>query len=116
AIRLSVPTPSSLREPDVPSPPVARSDFGQSVTASIDDLERLGEADSSGDVEQTLIEPPGLFAPPPSADDESAVTPAAPPSAAPEAQDLPNLGHGIKPLGQIRDSYIAATNEEGLLL
>src|SRR5205085_10431842 len=85
AIRLSVPTPSSLREPDVPSPPVARSDFGQSVTASIDDLERLGEADSSGDVEQTLIEPPGLFTPPPSADDESAITPAAPPRPAPEA-------------------------------
>jgi DNA mismatch repair protein MutL len=29
---------------------------------------------------------------------------------------LPELGHGIKPLGQIRDSYIAATDEEGLLL
>lgn len=29
---------------------------------------------------------------------------------------LPGLGHGIKPLGQIRDSYIVATDEEGLLL
>ena len=29
---------------------------------------------------------------------------------------LPGLGHGIKPLGQIRESYIVATDEEGLLL
>lgn len=29
---------------------------------------------------------------------------------------LPGLGHGIKPLGQIRDSYVVATDEEGLLL
>src|SRR5436853_113002 len=29
---------------------------------------------------------------------------------------LPWPGHGIKPLGQIRDSYIVATDEEGLLL
>jgi DNA mismatch repair protein MutL len=33
-----------------------------------------------------------------------------------EATVLPGLGHGIKPLGQIRDSYIVATDEEGLLL
>ena len=33
-----------------------------------------------------------------------------------EEQALPGLGHGIKPLGQIRDSYIVATDEEGLLL
>ena len=33
-----------------------------------------------------------------------------------EANALPGLGHGIKPLGQIRDSYIVATDEEGLLL
>jgi DNA mismatch repair protein MutL len=33
-----------------------------------------------------------------------------------EASMLPGLGHGIKPLGQIRDSYIVATDEEGLLL
>src|SRR5215216_5714957 len=33
-----------------------------------------------------------------------------------EATELPGLGHGIKPLGQIRDSYIVATDEEGLLL
>ena len=31
-------------------------------------------------------------------------------------QSLPGLGHGIKPLGQIRDSYVVATDEEGLLL
>jgi len=31
-------------------------------------------------------------------------------------EPLPGLGHGIKPLGQIRDSYIVATDEEGLLL
>jgi DNA mismatch repair protein MutL len=33
-----------------------------------------------------------------------------------ESNGLPGLGHGIKPLGQIRDSYIVATDEEGLLL
>lgn len=33
-----------------------------------------------------------------------------------ESNTLPGLGHGIKPLGQIRDSYIVATDEEGLLL
>jgi DNA mismatch repair protein MutL len=33
-----------------------------------------------------------------------------------EAAPLPQLGHGIKPMGQIRDSYIVATDEEGLLL
>ena len=33
-----------------------------------------------------------------------------------EPSALPGLGHGIKPLGQIRDSYIVATDEEGLLL
>lgn len=33
-----------------------------------------------------------------------------------EPAHLPGLGHGIKPLGQIRDSYIVATDEEGLLL
>ncbi|MFP5263426.1 MAG: DNA mismatch repair endonuclease MutL [Blastocatellia bacterium] len=33
-----------------------------------------------------------------------------------EERELPGLGHGIKPLGQIRDSYIVATDEEGLLL
>jgi len=33
-----------------------------------------------------------------------------------ETKTLPGFGHGIKPLGQIRDSYIVATDEEGLLL
>jgi DNA mismatch repair protein MutL len=33
-----------------------------------------------------------------------------------EERALPGLGHGIKPLGQIRDSYIVATDDEGLLL
>jgi DNA mismatch repair protein MutL len=33
-----------------------------------------------------------------------------------EAAELPQLGHGIKPMGQIRESYIVATDEEGLLL
>jgi DNA mismatch repair protein MutL len=33
-----------------------------------------------------------------------------------EETALPGFGHGIKPLGQIRDSYIVATDEEGLLL
>jgi len=33
-----------------------------------------------------------------------------------DSNALPGLGHGIKPLGQIRDSYIVATDEEGLLL
>lgn len=34
----------------------------------------------------------------------------------PQAQPLPDMGHGIKAMGQIRDSYIVATDEEGLLL
>jgi DNA mismatch repair protein MutL len=38
------------------------------------------------------------------------------PDAAGTPNALPGLGHGIKPLGQIRDSYIVATDEEGLLL
>lgn len=44
--------------------------------------------------------------------------PGRPPSGADSVSDaaLPGLGHGIKPLGQIRDSYIVATDEEGLLL
>ncbi len=33
-----------------------------------------------------------------------------------ESEPLPIREHGIKPLGQIRDSYIAATDDEGLLL
>jgi DNA mismatch repair protein MutL len=33
-----------------------------------------------------------------------------------ETNKLPGFGHGIRPLGQIRDSYIVATDEEGLLL
>jgi DNA mismatch repair protein MutL len=36
--------------------------------------------------------------------------------AIPQAQPLPDMGHGIKPMGQIRDSYIIATDDEGLLL
>jgi DNA mismatch repair protein MutL len=34
----------------------------------------------------------------------------------PEPDILPGFGHGIRPLGQIRDSYIVATDDEGLLL
>ncbi|HKA22471.1 MAG TPA: DNA mismatch repair endonuclease MutL [Blastocatellia bacterium] len=33
-----------------------------------------------------------------------------------DSSKLPGFGHGIKPLGQIRDSYIVATDDEGLLL
>jgi DNA mismatch repair protein MutL len=51
-----------------------------------------------------------------SATTESAPAESAAPPVVQQAQALPNLGHGIKPLGQIRDSYIVATNEEGLLL
>ncbi|MEN3335345.1 MAG: mismatch repair protein MutL [Blastocatellia bacterium] len=58
-------------------------------------------SDAGNGIDRVAIESAGLFAPP---------------SAAQQAQALPNLGHGIKPLGQIRDSYIAATDEEGLLL
>jgi DNA mismatch repair protein MutL len=39
-----------------------------------------------------------------------------PGAATPEPNTLPGFGHGIKPLGQIRDSYIVATDDEGLLL
>jgi DNA mismatch repair protein MutL len=33
-----------------------------------------------------------------------------------ETRSLPGMGHGIKPMGQIRDSYVVATDDEGLLL
>ena len=33
-----------------------------------------------------------------------------------ESESVADMGHGIKPLGQIRDSYIVATDDEGLLL
>jgi DNA mismatch repair protein MutL len=33
-----------------------------------------------------------------------------------ESTDSHTMGHGITPLGQIRDSYIIATDDEGLLL
>ena len=39
-----------------------------------------------------------------------------PVSSATDSSKLPGFGHGIKPLGQIRDSYIVATDDEGLLL
>lgn len=42
--------------------------------------------------------------------------PVLPAGEATAATTLPGFGHGIKPLGQIRDSYIVATDEEGLLL
>ena len=47
---------------------------------------------------------------------ETASTPARGEAAPVGETPLPGLGHGIKPLGQIRDSYIVATDEEGLLL
>ncbi len=59
----------------------------------------------------------------PAVDEESTERPCAAgsmlggtPAESPEARTLPGFGHGIKPLGQIRDSYIVATDEEGLLL
>lgn len=39
-----------------------------------------------------------------------------PVTATTDPSKLPGFGHGIKPLGQIRDSYIVATDDEGLLL
>ncbi|MFL6276301.1 MAG: DNA mismatch repair endonuclease MutL [Blastocatellia bacterium] len=126
AIRLSVPTRPSLTDrPDEPM----RSAFERSTSQSEEPLDSLSgalpvaplnssqafAADSANGVEQPALESTGQFAMSASEISESLPEPVAP-SAAPEAQALPNLGHGIKPLGQIRDSYIAATDEEGLLL
>jgi DNA mismatch repair protein MutL len=47
---------------------------------------------------------------------ETASIPARDEAAPRDETPLPGLGHGIKPLGQIRESYIVATDEEGLLL
>ncbi|HJQ25080.1 MAG TPA: DNA mismatch repair endonuclease MutL [Blastocatellia bacterium] len=117
AIRLS-----ATSRPSAPAPPA----FERSTSQSDEWRESLSSAppgpmqatatDSGDRVEQALAESASLFAPPAETFSESMpAEPAAPPVAA-EAQALPNLGHGIKPLGQIRDSYIAATDEEGLLL
>jgi DNA mismatch repair protein MutL len=51
-----------------------------------------------------------------SASERAAISDSPLESRAAEEVPLPGLGHGIKPLGQIRDSYIVATDEEGLLL
>jgi DNA mismatch repair protein MutL len=113
AVRLSVShraAPSTAadagEEPDAP--------FDQ-ATLPAQSFDRSREA-ASAPIDQPTPEPLGLFdapatdaAPSPSA---SAVAEAE----AAQAQSLPDMGHGIKPLGQIRDSYIVATDEEGLLL
>ena len=68
---------------------------------------------ASAPVNRPAPEPLGLFdTPATDAESSPAVTPMAE-TEAPQAPSLPNLGHGIKPLGQIRDSYIVATDEEG---
>jgi DNA mismatch repair protein MutL len=61
----------------------------------------LGGPHARGDSSGTCDEPGGL---------------ASAPDSIAGARALPGFGHGIKPLGQIRDSYIVATDEEGLLL
>jgi len=61
----------------------------------------LGGPHAHGESSGTCDEPGGLASAPDSIAGGSA---------------LPGFGHGIKPLGQIRDSYIVATDEEGLLL
>ena len=71
---------------------------------------------ADADVSPSPSEPLELF-PTTMADADQPLPPEPPPtSEAQQAQALPDMGHGIKPLGQIRDSYIAATDEEGLLL
>jgi DNA mismatch repair protein MutL len=71
---------------------------------------------ASASVNHSALESSGLFEPPATDADESQPANPVTETAAPQAQALPDLGHGIKPLGQIRDSYIVATDEEGLLL
>jgi DNA mismatch repair protein MutL len=64
-----------------------------------------------------LNEPGGLYETfDPASSDQGSYSAPLSGAVAVEEVALPGLGHGIKPLGQIRDSYIVATDEEGLLL
>jgi DNA mismatch repair protein MutL len=129
-IRLSVSNRPSRPEPDNINVPPTQS-FNQSALHNNESLDTSGAnapdevlnslqantSDSSNGVDRAAIESAGLFAPSSATvTDESAPAESITQTEAHQAQALPNLGHGIKPLGQIRDSYIAATDEEGLLL
>ena len=84
-----------------PVPDNAREGFPQAEKRS-DSIPRIGDRPAAaGLTERSCATDPMLPA------NEAAVMPAG---------TLPGFGHGIKPLGQIRDSYIVATDEEGLLL
>ncbi|HXG67944.1 MAG TPA: DNA mismatch repair endonuclease MutL, partial [Blastocatellia bacterium] len=96
-------TPQPL--PPLPEPPAVASD---DVEPSRSDLSFLNDAR-----QVALNEVREASAPPAMAMPEPAI---APQQLQLEDQELPGLGHGIKPLGQIRDSYIVATDDEGLLL
>jgi len=114
AIRLSVTHQPRAPESDETKRLPAESSFDQSTSPESESF------DTSG-VDGVANESGLLFAASPATvSDESAptesVAESVSQSATQQAQALPNLGHGIKPLGQIRDSYIVATDEEGLLL
>jgi DNA mismatch repair protein MutL len=131
AIRLSVSNRASLPDPDKINAPLDELSVNQSTLPTDESFDTFGESapdeamnslqanapEAGRGVEQTTIESAGLFASSSSTvANESAPAESVTRSVAHQAQALPNLGHGIKPLGQIRDSYIVATDEEGLLL
>ncbi|MFL6214453.1 MAG: DNA mismatch repair endonuclease MutL [Blastocatellia bacterium] len=113
AIRLSVSNRATQAAPD---------EAEMSADSSFDQVTTQGESlaasreEASASANQPALESLGLFEPPATDANESQVANAVAETKAPQAPSLPNLGHGIKPLGQIRDSYIVATDEEGLLL
>jgi DNA mismatch repair protein MutL len=131
AIRLSVTRRPDLSEPDETNRRSAESSFNQSRPLNDESFDSSGETipdealdsgrasttDAGKSVDRVAIESGGLFAPPSATvPDESALAQSRSQAETHQPQALPNLGHGIKPLGQIRDSYIVATDEEGLLL
>jgi DNA mismatch repair protein MutL len=113
AIRLSV---SNRATPPVPADEFVAADTTLADVAASGESSSMSREQSNAQVDQPAFESRGLFEPPASDAGESRAADLIADTNAQEAQALPNLGHGIKPLGQIRDSYIVATDEEGLLL
>lgn len=128
----STPLPPSLSASDVTG--VREQDMVAEATARIDEMdaargEGKPELDSDGRAGAAEITgQPGVMTQGSDAqaeiDSESlpptydVALPAAQPAnqAVHDAVAVSEMGHGIKPLGQIRDSYIVATDDEGLLL
>ncbi|HKP11537.1 MAG TPA: DNA mismatch repair endonuclease MutL [Blastocatellia bacterium] len=127
AIRLSVSHRATPPAPASSDAPAGDSAFdqvsldGESFSTLSEDAgggaqDSLGAntAEAGADVDRPLLDSLELFTDAAAGESQPAQTPAE--AEAHQPQALPDMGHGIKPLGQIRDSYIVATDEEGLLL